>query len=727
MTPWTIIRRRMTPWLPVLGFAAFAASSLLVLELDHRRGVAALEETVVAVNNLTRAKLAVADAALAWESMQGGNPTSAPGVQLVRLDEAVGALDDLLAGNSTLVSFRGGQALEGFEPRALVQAYRQRVSEVRAALADEPVVGDAVAQRLRLSSLTDAATDLERAVYRAVGDRLVAKRRGHVALLAAWAAFLALSLIGLAGIRAAGKRARVERSRAERGRRAAERRYAALERLAAVGILRVDGAGIVREVTPWWGRTLGRGQGEFLDKPWWTVSAEKDREAGAAVWREGAAAGVAFTQEVRLINGEGQRRWLAGRWQPDSVDSAPGVGWIGAFLDVTERRVLETQVHQAQKLEAVGRLTSGLSHDFNNLLSVVLTNTHLLLMDAGALAEEDREILGDIDRAAKSGRDLVKRLMTFSRRGDLNVAPLDLASAVREAAGLAKRLLPPGHELEIATPEAGPSVFADARAIEQILLNLVSNARDAMENGGRIRITVDDVQAGAEFRGERPWVQPGRYGRVTVSDEGAGMDEATLEHIFEPLFTTKSEGKGTGLGLSTVHGLMRQQHGHVRVYSEPGAGSTFRLYFPETPSVAEQVPAGGEKSLGGPPPQRRTLTVLIVDDDEALRRTSGRMLVRLGYRVLEATDGVEALRVLDGPVAPDLILSDLSMAGMGGLELFHRVEERGDRRPFVFTSGRLQADLEGRAVLPEGARFLPKPWGAEQFTRLVEELGLRAG
>lgn len=728
MTPWAMTRRRTSQWLPVLGFAAFACLSLVVLELDYRRGVSALEETVVAVDNLTRAKLAVADAALAWEAIQGGNPTSAPGVQLLRLDEAVGALEDLLAGHSTLISFPGGQVLDGSDQRGLVRAYRDRVSDVRAALRAEGAAGDPVAQRLRLRGLSEAATDLERAVYRAVGDRLVEKRRRHVLLLGAWSAFLALSLIGLVGIRAAGKRARVAGRRAERGRRAAERRYTALERVAAVGVLRVDGTGVVREVTPWWGRAMGRNTGDCLGTPWWTVSTEEGREAVAGAWREGVATGVAFSQDVRLTNAEGKRRWLAGRWQPDAAPSAQGA-WVGAFLDVTEQRLLETQVHQAQKLEAVGRLTGGLSHDFNNLLSVILTNTHLLLMDTGTLGEEDREILGDIDRAAKSGRDLVKRLMTFSRRGDLNLAPMDLSAAVEAAAALAKRLLPPGHELEVSTPKTGPSVHADVRAIEQIILNLVSNARDAMERGGCIRITVDDIEADAEFRGERPWVEPGRYGRVTVSDEGAGMDAATLEQIFEPLFTTKSEGKGTGLGLSTVHGLMRQHQGHVRVYSETGVGTTFRLYFPETLPVVDRVPGGreGREAVLDGSAAGSALTVLLVDDDEDLRRTSRRMLVRLGYRVIEARDGVEALRVLDGPVAPDLILSDLAMAGMGGLELFHRIEERGDRRPFVFTSGRLQAELEGRAVLPEGARFLPKPWGAEQFTKLVEELGLRAG
>ena len=720
--------RRVRRWLPVLGFGAFAGLSLLVLELDQRRGVAVLEETVVAVDNLTRARLALPGAALAWESAQSGNPTRVPGAQFVRLEEAVGALEDLLAGRSALAPFKGGQVLDDPIPRALVTTYRDRVSAVRTELGMEAPSGDPVAQRLRLRGLSEAAADLERTVYRAVQDRIVEKRRRHAVLLGAWGGFLVVSLAGLTGLRAAGHRARLARLRAERARGAAERRYLALERLAVVGILRVDGTGIVNEATPWWGRAMGVEVGGFVGKPWWTVLVDDERERGAAFWRERAALGAAFAQDARLPDGERGKTFLTGRWQPESKGPTGADGWVGAFVDVTEQRLLETQVHQAQKLEAVGRLTGRLAHDFNNLLSVILTNSHLLLMDAGVLAEEDREMLADIDRAGKSGRDLVKRLMAFSRRGDLDLVRLDLSVSVREAATLARRLLPAGFELELSAPGPGPAVHADARAIEQIMLNLVSNARDAMADGGRIRVTVEDVVADAEFRGEGPWVEPGRYGRITVSDDGAGMDDATMDQIFEPLFTTKGEGKGTGLGLSTVHGLMRQHAGHVRVYSEPGEGTTFRLYFPG--SGPAEAASGGRrrKAAGDAPGGVRGLSILLVDDDEALRRTSKRMLVRLGYRVIEARDGEEALRALDGSSPEvDLILSDLSMAGMDGLELFRRLRERGDVRPFVLTSGRSEQDMEERAELPPGTLFLPKPWGLEQFTQLVDRIGLKTG
>lgn len=308
---------------------------------------------------------------------------------------------------------------------------------------------------------------------------------------------------------------------------------------------------------------LGTAEGECIGKEWWSLARDGDVDRAAGFWRERAEYGVPFSQDLRVRDGGGRDRWLAGRWEPVQREDGRA-SWVGSFVDVTEQRMLETQLHQAQKLEAVGRLTGGLAHDFNNLLSVILTNTRLLLMDAGSLGEEEREMLGDVDRAAKSGRELVKRLMGFSRKADLHLAEVDVAQAVERAAALARKLVPESVDLSLDIPGPGPMVYADPTAVEQMVLNLVANARDAIGDDGAIRIAVDEVEADAEFLGERPWVAPGRYGRLTVSDDGHGMDEATLEQVFEPFFTTKQEGKGTGLGLATVHGLMRQHQGHVR-------------------------------------------------------------------------------------------------------------------------------------------------------------------
>lgn len=538
--------------------------------------------------------------------------------------------------------------------------------------------------------------------------------------LVRWAWFLAVTGLALAGLAAVRRRAGLERA-------AEERRWATLERLAAAGIFRVDGAGCVREATPWWAHVVGKEERDCVGADWWAILPDVERPAARERWQTHVALGQEFAQDVKLLDGEGRRRSLLGRWAPAPGEGGHGGDWVGAFVDVTEQRSVEARLHQAQKLEAVGRLTGSVVHDFNNLLSVILTNSHLLLTDPAGLDAETREMVGDMERAARSGQDLVKRLMGFSRRSPVSLVPLDLAETVAESAKPVEKLLEVGCEMELDLAESGLIVQADPRAIEQILLNLVSNAREAMPGGGRIRIAVDAFEADASFADERPWIGPGRWGRVTVSDTGVGMDEATREQIFDPFFTTKREGKGRGLGLSTVHGLMRRQGGHIQVYSEPGAGTTFRLYFPvATADVASPVPAGG--GADEDPTPLRSLTVLLVEDDEELRRTAARILVRMGYAVLEAPGGEQALRLLAAKdVSVDLILCDLTMAGMDGVELHRRLRERGDRRPFIFTSGRPERDVRESGALPAGAVFLEKPWAVRELTEVIRELGMRVG
>ncbi|HSW27851.1 MAG TPA: ATP-binding protein [Longimicrobiales bacterium] len=723
-----VVWGRVRPWLPALGLGTMAGLSLLIVELDHRQGVATFEATTMALDNLTRARLAVADAAVAWEAVRGGDTTRDPSEEVARLTEAVGALEDLVDGRSALVAFRGRSPVDDPSPAAWIRAYTEEVSAARDAAVAGVSASDPVAHRLRLRKLMVAAVELEHQVHRTVEAELLAKRRRHHILLGAWGGFLALVLAGFAALRAARGRERAARGRAEERSGVAERRYVALELVAAVGVLRVDGQGTVRETTEWWSRTMGSGKDDSVGTPWWTLLPEGDRDGCEAFWRERAALGVAFSQDARLMDGEGTRRWLTGRWEPSQPEGQGGAVWVGAFLDVTEQRAVEAQFHQAQRLEAVGRLTGKLAHDFNNLLSVILTNTHLLLMDGDRLGEEEKEMLDDVDRAAKSGRDLVKRLMDFTRRSELTLTEVDLASTARQAAELARKLLLSDVTLDLALPEPGPAVHADARAIEQILLNLVTNARDAMPGGGIIRIAVDEVEADAELRGERPSVAPGRYGRITVSDEGTGMDEATLEQAFEPFFTTKTQGKGTGLGLSTVHGLMRQHGGHVRVSSQGGQGTTFRLYFPVAASEQARPPGSAEAGHAAERHPVRSLRILVVEDDASLRRTSARMLGRLGYRVVEAGGVAEALEILGDPgTRVDVILSDLSTPGMDDRELHRRLREGGDVRPFIFTSGLSRRDMAERGALPAGTYFLPKPWSANQLLDLMGSLEPRAG
>lgn len=721
--------RAASRWGPVAVLGGVGALSLVVLEWDYRRGLDTLQATTVAMDNLTRARIAVAEAARAWEAAEGRNPTYDPTEPIARLDDAAGALEDLLEGRSTLVAFRDPAPVGDPELRALIRAYLARVTEIRSAATAQGEPRDRVEQRMRLHGLAGSADDLEAWVYGEVRAQLEGKRRWHRIALVAWGGFLALVLAVFAALRSERVRAQLRWRQAERRRASAERRYASLERLASVGVIRVDETGGVKEASLGWERLLGRGDGTPDEGGWWTVVAPEGREHVRDLWIERARLGAAFTQGARIHDGRGRPRWLAGRWEPHRPVVGEAASWVGTFTDVTEQRTLEDQLHQAQKLEAIGRLTGGLAHDFNNLLSVILTNTQLMAMGGDGLGTEEKEMLSDVEQAAKAGRDLVKRLMGFSRKAELSLAEVDLGAAVRDAERLARKLVPESIALSVTVEEPSPRVRADPRAVEQMLLNLVANARDAMPEGGAIRISIEAVDADAEFRGERPWVAPGPYGCLAVSDEGHGMDEATLEQIFEPFFTTKPEGRGTGLGLATVHGLMRQHEGHVRVYSQPGEGSTFRLYFPAaTPERVSGSPEGAPKPVVPISGARRGLTILLVEDDPALRRTSARMLTRLGYRVVEAGDGAEALRRLDDqPGLANVVFSDLAMPGMGGIELHRALRERGDTIPFVFTSGLGQRDVAERGILPTDARFLAKPWAAAQFLEVMRSLDLQAG
>ena len=380
--------------------------------------------------------------------------------------------------------------------------------------------------------------------------------------------------------------------------------------------------------------------------------------------------------------------------------------------DVSERRGLEEQLRQAQKMEAIGQLTGGIAHDFNNLLTIILANAELLSRGP------DPESLRDIVSAAVSGRLMVNQLLGFARRSTLTLERVQLGQLVTDLAAVLRRVLPADIELLVFADEDLPEVAADGHAIEQILLNLVNNARDAMPDGGVLRLEtsctwISDAQ--------RDVLGPGsasEYVCLAVDDTGVGMDEATRQRAFEPFFTTKPVGKGTGLGLATVYGMVKQHGGFVQIDSAPGAGTRLRIYFPVAEETTRRRASGSHERLdlvgGGKE------TILVVEDQAQLRRATVYTLENAGYAVLAAGDGMEALHLLRQHPAPiHLVFSDVVMGRLGGRGLYETDRREGRQTPFLFTSGYAGREQE---PLDPALPFLPKPWTSADLLARVRQV-----
>ena len=378
----------------------------------------------------------------------------------------------------------------------------------------------------------------------------------------------------------------------------------------------------------------------------------------------------------------------------------------------------ETELRQAQKMEAVGRLAGGIAHDFNNLLTAILGYGNLLHMKLTP-GDPSRNDVEEILSAGKRATDLTRQLLAFSRRQVLMPKILNLNTVVEDVGKILKRLI--GEHIELTTriqPELG-RVRADPGQVEQVIMNLAINARDAMPDGGRLTIETRDADLDVSYAIRHEDVQPGPYVMLAVSDTGAGMDAETQARIFEPFFTTKERGKGTGLGLSTVYGIVRQSGGHIWVYSEPGRGSTFKVYLPraETRSETHKVP------VFTPDPEGGSEAVLVVEDEAPVRKLLCSVLKSKGYRVSEAASGAEALEVNRSAPAPiQLLVTDLVMPGMGGRELGEHMMDAQPGLKVLYVSGYTEDAVVRQGNLTNGTSFLSKPFTPETLLRKVRAL-----
>jgi PAS domain S-box-containing protein len=508
-----------------------------------------------------------------------------------------------------------------------------------------------------------------------------------------------------------------ERRRAEKALRAREERFRALVENGSDVTALVDAGGRFKYVSGPVRRILGRSPEELVGRSAFDFMHAEDA-AGMRPRLEAALAqpGQPVTATYRMQHRDGTWRVLESIVVSHRNNPAIRALVINA-RDVTERHVLEEQLRQSQKMEAVGRLAGGIAHDFNNLLAVMLGYATLTLSRAGDAAAVTRN-LEQIRTAAERAANLTRQLLAFGRKQVIQPQVLDLGGVVSELHTMLERLI--GEDIELVTDvgRAKGHVEADRGQLEQVIVNLALNARDAMPHGGRLAIVMRDVVVDATLAGEQMSLQPGRYVRIDVTDNGAGMEPETLQRLFEPFFSTKEKGQSTGLGLATVYGIVKQSGGHIAVESARGQGSTFRIWLPEV-EEAEAPPVPAPTGAAAP---EGSETILLVEDEDAVRGLLREVLEAAGYTVLQAASGAEALRVSRAHAGTvDLLLTDVVMPGMGGREVAMLLAAERPGLRVLFASGYTAEVIARQGVLEPGTDLIHKPFTPDALLRRVRE------
>ena len=508
-----------------------------------------------------------------------------------------------------------------------------------------------------------------------------------------------------------------ERIAAEKALRESEERYRDFFENASDVVFTVDIEGNLLTLNKAGEAASGYSRAEAVGLNFFSLVAAESAERAREMMRRKLAGEVdRTTYEVNLNRKDGGTITLDVSTRLVFQNGVP-VGVQGIARDVTQRRRLEAELQQAQKMEGIGRLAGGIAHDFNNLLTAILGQAELarLLLDEG---DQPRRELDQIVESARRAASLTRQLLAFARKELIRPQVISLNELVLEVDKLLRRLI--GEHIALLTiPAPGlGSVRVDPGQLEQVLVNLAVNARDAMPNGGRLTIETANITLDEEYARRHAEVMAGPHVMLAVSDTGVGMTKDVLEHAFEPFYTTKGPGEGTGLGLATCYGIVRQNGGHIAAYSEPGRGTTFRIYLPRV--TAEQhgriAPERGapQALVGG------TETVLLAEDDALVRNLAANTLRKAGYTVLEATSGHDALaREREHPGGVDLLVTDLVMPRMGGRELADRLQAIRPGMKVLFTSGYTETGIAHGGVLDPGLAFLPKPFDPATLARKV--------
>ncbi len=448
----------------------------------------------------------------------------------------------------------------------------------------------------------------------------------------------------------------------------------------------------------------------------------EDRDALIETMAQAKQSGSDFSLQYRALWPDGTVRWLSGAGRVHLGDRGEPVRAVGITMDVTDRRTLEDQYQQAQKMEAVGRLAGGVAHDFNNLLTVILGYCGLLLTDFDPDDQRQADI-AEIQKAGASGAALTRQLLAFSRKEIIEPTLLNLNVVVADMREMVGRLI--GEDVRVVMrlrPGLSP-VMADRGQVEQIVLNLAVNARDAMPGGGTLTIETDNIELGESDATTHLRLKPGPYVVLRLSDTGTGMTPQVLARVFEPFFTTKEAGKGTGLGLVTVRGIATRSGGGVEVSTEIGVGTSLQVYFPE--SDATQLAL--EPALPIVPRASAHTTVLVVEDEEGLRELARRLLQRQGCTVLVAASGAEALRLFAQHPSIDLVLTDVVMPGLSGADLIQQLIEQRPELKVIYMSGYTEDAIVHHDVLKPGIAFLHKPFTSETLEQKIRDVLDRPG
>ena len=510
------------------------------------------------------------------------------------------------------------------------------------------------------------------------------------------------------------------RKEAEKAREEAESKYRKLvEQVAAISYIADLGMrGEWHYVSPQIEAITGYTQDEWLatSSDWIRHVAPEDHpvieEAEAASLR-----GQRFQAEYRMIRKDGATIWVS-----DTAVVVPGSGnsptMEGIIVDITERKMLENQLQQSRRMEAVGRLAGGIAHDFNNLLTIIMGYVELVLQRSG-VPPEARADAQQIENAATRASTLVRQLLAFSRRQVLQPKILDLNAIVLGLEKLLSRLMDEHIQMITGCDKQVGSVKADPAQIEQVIMNLVVNARDAMPNGGRLMIETANVELDSTYARDHVTVKPGPYVMLAVSDSGIGMSPETQAHIFEPFYTTKGSGQGTGLGLSTVYGIVKQSGGYIWVYSELAKGTTFKVYLPRVDAPVEPKQDAAEPRAT----PKGSETILLVEDEEAVRELTSMILNSNGYSVLTAQSALEAQHFSENHSGEiHLLLTDIMMPGVSGRELARRLAARHPRMKVLYMSGYTDNVLAQGGILDEGVNFLQKPFTPAALAQRVRDV-----